>query len=76
MRSPAGCFSSDAERKRAAREFLNRAPRRVDDLELALRAMVEGYERLIRVMPEGTLAHRMAAGSFGKAPEVARQVLG
>lgn len=76
MGAPNQGFASDAERKRATREFLNRAPRHVDDLELALRAMIEGYERLLRVMPEGTTAHRLASGSFGKAPDVARRVLG
>lgn len=75
MAAPARCFTSDAERIRHRRAFLDRAPSRADDLELALRAMVESYERLMRVMPEGTASHRLAAGSFGKAPEVARQIL-
>lgn len=48
---------------------------RTDALELALRTMIEGYDRLIQIMPAGSQAQRLAQGSFGKAPEVSRMVL-
>lgn len=49
--------------------------RRVDALELSLRSMLEGYDRLVQVMPEGSTARRLAQGSFMQAPEVARLIL-
>jgi hypothetical protein len=52
------------------------APNETEALRMSLLTMVESYDRLMAVMPNGTTAQRLAAGSFGKAPEVARLILG
>lgn len=45
----------------------------VEALQMALAAMLGGYDRLLATIPERSVA--VVAGAFGKSPEVARQIL-
>lgn len=48
---------------------------RIDALEMSLRTMVEDYNRLVGSLPERSPLRGMVEGMFGKAPEVAKQIL-
>jgi len=49
---------------------------RTEQLSVALRWMLDGYDKAIATLPEGTMARGMVAGAFGRMPEMAREVLG
>jgi hypothetical protein len=64
-----------ADKLRAER-WLRTAPSiqaRNESLELALTAMLEGYSRAVATMPP--MAAGLMAGAFGKAPDIALEVL-
>lgn len=45
----------------------------VESLQLALAAMIGGYDRLLATTPAAS--HVVIKGAFGKSPDVARQIL-
>lgn len=45
----------------------------VESMQLALAAMIGGYDRLLATTPESS--HAVITGAFGKSAEVARQIL-
>lgn len=44
-------------------------------MRMALVAMLEGHRRLLDVLPAESVARRLADGSFGSAPELARRLV-
>ena len=67
--------TTDTKALRAERQARETAEieARNESLELALTAMLEGYSRAVATMPP--LAAGLMAGAFGKAPEIALEVL-
>lgn len=47
----------------------------VEAMQLALAAMLGGYQQLLRTIPEGTQARALIDGAFGRSPEVAKKIL-
>ncbi len=45
----------------------------VESMQLALTAMIGGYDRLLATTPESS--HAVITGAFGNSAEVARQIL-
>lgn len=70
-----GTPQTEAEevRKRLARMGLGE---RNDQLTVALRWMLDGYDRALASLPEKSIARGVVDGAFGKLPAMAREVLG
>ncbi len=47
----------------------------VESMQLALAAMLGGYQQLLRTVPEGSQARVLIEGAFGRSPEVAQKIL-
>lgn len=47
----------------------------VEAMQLALAAMLGGYQQLLRTIPEGSQARALVDGAFGRSPEVAQKIL-
>ena len=47
----------------------------LEAMQLALAAMLGGYQQLLRTIPEGTQARALIDGAFGRTPEVAVKIL-
>ena len=42
----------------------------------ALNGMLNGYDALMAVLPKGSVIHGLADGSFGKFPQITREIVG
>ncbi len=47
----------------------------IESMQLALAAMLGGYQQLLRTIPEGSQARALIDGAFGRSPEVAQKIL-
>lgn len=62
-----------AERLKFARIGL---AERTDQLTLALRTLLTGHDRLMQALPPNSPVRGLAEGSFGRAPQLCREILG
>lgn len=49
---------------------------RTDQLTLALRTLLTGHDRLMQALPPNSPVRGLAEGSFGRAPQLCREILG
>ena len=47
----------------------------VEAMQLALAAMLGGYQQQLRTIPEGSQARALVDGAFGRSPEVSQKIL-